>query len=949
MSALSIAYLFANYESLARNEQAILRMLAHYRSAVTRYQFNNFCTGKIGAGGKSATHSAIDRTISFFVEKQLTTKGMDGFGANHLAIDFLIRHAADLGETREIIESISRFDHMWGWRQTERSYAVQFLTSFYAGDEESAVRSFDAVTIGSFPWLEPFDMDRFRVMTPKMKCLFARHTVARILGKFGRTKVDMNPTALAGFNHLLRHDLVPYVDTKLRQSVLEWALATGDRELLGILKEVTNGKAEDVFGCIALLDGDFEKAANHLVKTSGNATTKALTLNGRLPSLYYYLLKLSGRCGALPADFSKSIESGSRKSGGYADAFELLQFGLSYRNKTSPERAGRITDGIETRGPLARLASGYLSSWFQIQRPATAESLFQKVMVAQAEYFRAAGCHWLAMEADAMAGTDSSRSGSSGPDSSGSSAADFASLVNLLQPSPVWEQRLQSIMELVESTGNSNSATAANTSGNDRLIFEISFSDQSLQLDAFHQSQVRGKGWTKGRKISLKRLLESLTSNEFPFLTEQDRKVISSFRLQMIYGGYGTQEIVEIISDRAVQGLIGHPLVFLRGEREQPIEIVDAPPRLIVEESGAKNVFLRLDPSPPSDSAKIYLRSPSAGKLVVTQFNPATLKLHQRLGNGLQLPRNEIHRLPAVLRPLSSVVMVHSEVEMGDGGTSDPGGPSLAKAEVVAGLTTPYVHLFPSGGGYSLDIFVHPFGEAGPSCRPGEGGTKLFANVGGKSVTANRDLSAEVTAANQLLEQCANARSWLQSAWSAVMPTPLEALEVLLELDSPAREGRCHVLWPQGKAIRLAGQVGSSNLQVRIKKDRDWFAASGSLQIDSKLSLDMMQLIDKVAASPSRFIELDDGSFLALTDKLRRQVAEFAGFGDRRKADSMRFPAAHAGMFDHLSEVKIKADAHWQSMLERMRAAQELEPKKPAGFLAELRDYQEDGYKWMSR
>jgi len=110
-----------------------------------------------------------------------------------------------------------------------------------------------------------------------------------------------------------------------------------------------------------------------------------------------------------------------------------------------------------------------------------------------------------------------------------------------------------------------------------------------------------------------------------------------------------------------------------------------------------------------------------------------------------------------------------------------------------------------------------------------------------------------------------------------------------------------------------------------------------------------MRLVDLVAAGTGRFVQLEDGRFLALTDQLRRQVEEFGGFGDRRKAGTLRFPATHAAVFDNLADVKVKADSHWQRLLERRHSAEQLCPKKPTALLAELRDYQEDGYQWMAR
>lgn len=44
--------------------------------------------------------------------------------------------------------------------------------------------------------------------------------------------------------------------------------------------------------------------------------------------------------------------------------------------------------------------------------------------------------------------------------------------------------------------------------------------------------------------------------------------------------------------------------------------------------------------------------------------------------------------------------------------------------------------------------------------------------------------------------------------------------------------------WPQGRRFNLAGRASVSQFHVQIRKDRDWFAATGNLKIDKSLSLD---------------------------------------------------------------------------------------------------------------
>ena len=86
----------------------------------------------------------------------------------------------------------------------------------------------------------------------------------------------------------------------------------------------------------------------------------------------------------------------------------------------------------------------------------------------------------------------------------------------------------------------------------------------------------------------------------------------------------------------------------------------------------------------------------------------------------------------------------------------------------------------------------------------------------------------------------------------------------MLALRPVAEAGRLTLHWPQGKTFNVVGQADSSQFRMNIRRDRDLFAASGKLQVDKKLTLDMMKLVELVEASPSRFIEIEEGKLFSV-------------------------------------------------------------------------------------
>lgn len=172
----------------------------------------------------------------------------------------------------------------------------------------------------------------------------------------------------------------------------------------------------------------------------------------------------------------------------------------------------------------------------------------------------------------------------------------------------------------------------------------------------------------------------------------------------------------------------------------------------------------------------------------------------------------------------------------------------------------------------------------------------------------------------------------------------------MIELEDLASSQGIVLHWPKGRSLTLAGRASTSQFQMNIRKDRDWFAATGTLKVDKSLTLDMLQLIELVEASPGRFVKLDDGRFLALTEQLRQRVDELAAYGDRRIKGKLRFSRVHSAVLEELSgSVTVKSDAHWKEWLERMRTAAEIRPEVPSTLQTELREYQIEGFRWLAR
>ncbi|MDX1928589.1 MAG: DEAD/DEAH box helicase [Pirellulaceae bacterium] len=932
------------YDRLDKLGKSLLQVLAFQHETASYYRLADKARSfKLKRNdGRALTQTFVRELLDTWAKAGILTS-KDGRPATVL-MDRIVREGV-FGEHSEQLLSLASKPQL-SWLQ--RLEVLDFYVEFYTHKADAWNASRDEIPDASLPLLSPFCQRTYQQLTPELRSGYFSFVIPGWIAE-GET----DPAAMQAFRQLL--DKETSLPVNLLPQLLEWALASGDRPLLERIGSQTGGKMRDVEGCLRLFSGDFREAFALLADTlSSRASARSLTKLGRLPSLVALL-------GAFIGDPSVSSEQALKatmstlKSGRtpYVSAFTVAQQGLMFIR--SPGKAGKLLSelGSLANSTLAKWTAGYMQSWLAVDEDVRVQI---NGLSESAKLFHSSGCLWLAAETYAAAGR------------SKLATADMlqplveqlhqqcktASLMDCVQPQPAWSRTLQAIA-MLGGQNTPRSAKGANAEPTDRLIFEIHHNRHDFQLDVFQQNR-KGSEWSKGRKIALSRLYQDHAGPEFDFLTPEDRVLCQALRQSTERNSYGYAETHTYFENPAgLRAIVGHPRIFLPNHREQPLEIIERPISLVVRKLEDSRIELFLDPM-PTNASEAQFEKTGPFQLSVSIFTNVHLTLQSMLGKALRVPESASAKVIETITQLASVVTIHSEIDMDRGKSSEPsdapasGNVGGTPAKKVAGDPRPHVHLLPSGDGLRAEFYVQPFGATGPTCRPGEGGTTLFATIDGEATSAQRDLSLEVKQAQALIDQCETLPGHLTQAWSATFATPIEALELLLDLEPLTQSDSVTIHWPKGRSLRLAGLAQESMMRVRIARDRDWFAASGELKLDRERAIDLMQLFELVSASPGRFIKLGDGEFLALTNNLRKRIDELRMFGDGRAVKGkLRFAAVHAALLEDLGEIKVTTDAHWKNCLKRMREATEISLQIPETLQADLRPYQQEGLAWMQR
>ncbi len=501
-------------------------------------------------------------------------------------------------------------------------------------------------------------------------------------------------------------------------------------------------------------------------------------------------------------------------------------------------------------------------------------------------------------------------------------------LSNVIKLETAWERALNALINL-------NEAPTQATAKASRLVWWLDYQQGDVEIQPREQKLSANGKWSKGRVVGLKRLHEE--AGQMDYLTAQDVKICAHIR-QEREGGYGYYYNLSYVFDpRVVLSMVGHPLLFRADSPSVRVELVRDEPRVLVSKLENDRLLIKLEPDPPEDAEIVVLReTPTRYKVV--EFTSQHQQIEHILGTeGLEVPSMAKDQVLRAISTISSLVTIHSDI---GGGVKD--------AEEVSADPRPRMHLLPHGEGLKASLLVRPFADGGPYYPPGVGGENLVAEVKDKRLQTRRDLKQEKALAEKVIEHCTTLEHIAREEEEWLLEEPEDCLQLLTELNDLREE--VVLEWPEGEKFKLAGQAGLNQFRVQVKQDRDWFGMTGELQLDEGRVLDMQRLLGLLDHAKGRFVQMEDGQFVALTQEFRKRLEELRAYGELQGKKLRLHPLAALALEDLPDEVEqFKSDKHWKELLKRIEHSRHYQPELPSTFQAELRDYQLEGFQWLAR
>lgn len=499
-------------------------------------------------------------------------------------------------------------------------------------------------------------------------------------------------------------------------------------------------------------------------------------------------------------------------------------------------------------------------------------------------------------------------------------------LHQIVQRQETWQRALSALSQL-KTSSQGGAAT--------RVVWFLECESHFINLEPREQKRNAKGIWSKGRPIALKRL--SYEQETLPGISEQDKKIATCIRKS--YDNYYGASDYEINGEKALPLLISHPYVYWMDAPDVRIDISKGEPALVMKQQGDK-IHLQLEPTMLTDEAVIWHKQ-TPTRLVVYPGSPEIKQIAGIIGKGLTVPANAKAQLVDVITAIAPHLDIHSDLpELAQHITQVPADPTM------------YAHLLPLKDGLRVQFLVRPIPE-GSWFSPNKGTEHVVGEQNGKAVQTKRNLAHEEQQLDHLLHHCTALNQAEQQGQEWELDHPELCLEFLSELTEAklSDAGKIELVWPEGERFRIKSKSSLAQLHLAIKKQGDWFVAGGEVKLDDGKVLALRELLQMMQSATGRFVPLGDNQFLELTDSFKKRLQELNALGDSTGKDGVRVnQLASAILADLASEAgDVQADAAWLKHLQKIATLSDYVPQLPSTLQATLRDYQLEGFQWLSR
>ena len=256
---------------------------------------------------------------------------------------------------------------------------------------------------------------------------------------------------------------------------------------------------------------------------------------------------------------------------------------------------------------------------------------------------------------------------------------------------------------------------------------------------------------------------------------------------------------------------------------------------------------------------------------------------------------------------------------------------------------------------FRLSFVVHPIEHF--DFVPGQGSVSTITEVKGEKCIVVRKLKKEKSNLKTIEDKLAEleimdeAQTLELSSITDSITISIVQLLPLIEWVQQNNE-TCEMEWLENCRIKYRGKLNCSNFNIALKSKNNWFEVVGDVCIDNEKMMSLYQLLQQMHQSDkSKYVKIGDNEYIKLSNDLKRILQQIDTATTENRSHLLMVPAA-IGLMDEVvnhSDIHVKRNAAVDALIQKMKDAEKLHPQVPKTLNAQLRNYQEVGFEWMSK
>ncbi|MBI3271232.1 MAG: DEAD/DEAH box helicase [Planctomycetes bacterium] len=509
---------------------------------------------------------------------------------------------------------------------------------------------------------------------------------------------------------------------------------------------------------------------------------------------------------------------------------------------------------------------------------------------------------------------------------------------------PRWQRRLahlDSVLTECEPQKPGSKAPAASSAPAPRLSWRIVQAHDALYVVPFVQRRDPSGKWSPGKRLNAARLL---SAREKWVVGADDAALRTGLTTHgpcaSVLRGDGLEALP------ALEALVGHPHVSFGETGPEPLRVERGDLGVLAARSPTGELTLLPTAGGVAAGPGVIVQLTDAGLLlidrkgrraVVARGSPIHMKVVAALLDARpEVPADKAEELLERLRRLEGLLPVELP-------------PELAGQEIAADGRMRLLLTPERAGSFVAELRVRPVPNGAALFVPGEGPGSVLETRAGKGLRARRDLARETGAADETAAALGLSRHPAAGPWRWLLRGDEDALDLLAAIEEHKREDVV-VEWPKKGDLVLVLERAATpkDLRIGIETRRDWFGLDGHVELDGR-HVRLAAVLEALRAG-RRYVALSEGRFLRLTAALRERLRDLSDLAHSERGGLEVGPATAPLVREYLAEAgTVRACAAWEEAGRRFDDAMRITPEPPSTLAADLRDYQVEGYRWLSR